>query len=101
MTTEPFASLLPDFIRLPNYGQREPHCTLTRTALDLLVRPQEANKFKPPVKSKLFSPSGAFWMRLTFARPAALTAAFFFRKLNIWLVFNVRKPSGLITTIER
>jgi hypothetical protein len=32
---------------------------LTRTALDLLVRPQEANKFKPPVKSKLFSPSGS------------------------------------------
>jgi hypothetical protein len=50
--------LVPDFIRLPGYGQREPRTNLSRSALDLLIRPQKANGFKPPVASKLFSQAG-------------------------------------------
>ncbi len=50
--------IVPDFIRMPGYGQREPRTNLTRSALDLLIRPQKANGFKPPVVSKLFSQAG-------------------------------------------
>lgn len=49
---------VPDFIRLPGYGQREVRTNLSRSALDLLIRPQKANDFKPPVASKLFSQMG-------------------------------------------
>jgi len=42
----------PDFIRLPSTGYKCPHSKLNRSALDLLVRPQKANNYKPPVKSK-------------------------------------------------
>jgi hypothetical protein len=49
---------VPDFIRLPGYGQREPRTNLSRSALDLLIRPQKANDFKPPVASRLFSQVG-------------------------------------------
>jgi hypothetical protein len=49
---------VPDFIRLPRGGTRDPHSNLTRSALDLLIRPQQANDFRPPVESKLFGPPG-------------------------------------------
>jgi hypothetical protein len=51
--------VIPDYIGLPRYGQRDPRTNLTRTALDLLTRPQKANDFKPPVVSKLFSQFGS------------------------------------------
>lgn len=50
---------IPDFIRLPSYGQREPRTQLTRSALDALIRPQASNNWKPPVASRLFSPGGS------------------------------------------
>jgi len=43
----------PAFIRLPPVGDQEPHTGLSRSALDQLTRPQEANEFKPPVRSRI------------------------------------------------
>ena len=48
----------PAYVRLPRWGAREPNTGLTRTALDLLTRPQEANNFRPPVKSKILKQTG-------------------------------------------
>lgn len=48
----------PAYIRLPKWGQRCPHTGLTRTALDQLTRPQNANDFRPPVKSKILKMTG-------------------------------------------
>jgi hypothetical protein len=49
----------PVFIRMPRYGQKCPHTGLTRSALDLLTRPQPANNFRPAVKSRLMRQTGA------------------------------------------
>src|SRR5262245_12016976 len=43
----------PLFVRLPKSGLACPHSSLSRSAMDLLVRPQEANNFRPPVKSRI------------------------------------------------
>jgi hypothetical protein len=48
----------PLFIRIPPGGTQCPHCGLSRTTLDLLTRPQPANEYKPPVKSRLFRQTG-------------------------------------------
>ena len=54
---DPYTST-PVFIRLPRYGQKCPHTGLTRSALDLLTRPQPANNFRPAVKSRLMRQTG-------------------------------------------
>jgi hypothetical protein len=43
----------PEFIRLPRNGERCPYSSLTRTAMDQLVRPQAFNDFNPPVESRI------------------------------------------------
>jgi hypothetical protein len=48
----------PRFIRLPRTGDACPHSGLSRTALDLLSRPQAANGFHPPVESKVLLQTG-------------------------------------------
>ena len=48
----------PVWIRLPRRGSTCPHCGLNRSALDKLVRPQELNKFKPPVESRILKMEG-------------------------------------------
>jgi len=49
---------LPAYIRLPRSGNLCPHCGLTRSALDILTRPQEINNFRPPVESKIMHQTG-------------------------------------------
>ena len=39
-------------------GERCPFTGLTRSALDLLTRAQEANNFRPPVRSKILRLTG-------------------------------------------
>jgi hypothetical protein len=53
-----FAGTVPAFIRLPKSGNADPHTGLSRSALDLLVRPQPGNDFRPPVKSKMLKMTG-------------------------------------------
>src|SRR2546430_4755678 len=53
-----FGETQPDYIRLPKSGNAEPHSGLSRSALDLLIRPQPANDFRPPVKSKMLRMTG-------------------------------------------
>jgi hypothetical protein len=43
---------LPEYIRMPKVGEREPITNLSRSSIDRLVRPQECNDFKPPVASR-------------------------------------------------
>jgi hypothetical protein len=53
------STVVPEFIEIPRSGAREPHTILTRSALDLLTRPQQANDFNPPVQSRLFFQTGS------------------------------------------
>jgi hypothetical protein len=48
----------PVFIRMPRYRQKCPYTGLSRSGLDLLTRPQPANNFRPPVKSRLMRQTG-------------------------------------------
>jgi hypothetical protein len=48
----------PRYIRLPRGGHLCPHSNLSRSALDLLTRPQEKNDFSPPVASKILKQTG-------------------------------------------
>lgn len=50
---------LPDYLRLPKWGDRDPYFGLSRTALDQLTRPQPFNDFRPPVKSKILKMAGS------------------------------------------
>jgi hypothetical protein len=50
---------VPIFIRLPKVGQACPYSQLSRTMLDQLTRPQQANNFKPPVVSKVLRAGGS------------------------------------------
>jgi hypothetical protein len=52
------SSFDPSFIRLPKPGAHCPYTQLSRSALDLLVRPQKANNFRPPVVSKVVKREG-------------------------------------------
>jgi hypothetical protein len=52
-------SAVPDYLRLPKWGERDPHFGLSRTALDQLTRPQPFNNFRPPVKSKILKMAGS------------------------------------------
>jgi hypothetical protein len=51
-------SIQPVFIRLPKGGKLCPYTGLSRSGLDQLTRPQEANKFNPPVKSRIVQQIG-------------------------------------------
>ena len=43
---------------MPRYGTACPYSSLSRSAVDLLVRPQPKNDYRPPVKSKIFRAEG-------------------------------------------
>ena len=45
-------------IRLPRTGERCPWTELSRSALNDLILPSKANKFSPPVQSKVLRASG-------------------------------------------
>jgi hypothetical protein len=55
---QPAIAIQPDYIRLPKWGARCQHTGLTRSCLDLLTRPQPANDFRPPVRSKILKMTG-------------------------------------------
>jgi len=48
----------PLYVRLPKWGAREPNTGLSRSALDVLSRPQVLNGFAPPVKCKILKMAG-------------------------------------------
>ena len=54
----PILGVMPLYIRLPKWGSREPHTGLSRSAIDLLTRPQELNNFAPPAKCKILKMEG-------------------------------------------
>jgi hypothetical protein len=43
---------LPEYIRMPKVGEKEPISKLSRSSIDRVVRPQKCNNFKPPVVSR-------------------------------------------------
>jgi hypothetical protein len=49
----------PETIRLPKSGDHDPYFGLTRSAINAVVLPTEANGFKPPVKSFVLRKKGA------------------------------------------
>ncbi len=49
----------PEWVRLPRTGQKCPHTGLSRSALNQLVLPTNANGFKPPVHSVVLRHRGA------------------------------------------
>jgi len=51
--------VVPEFIRLPKPGSREPFTGLSRSTLNALILPMELNGFKPPVHSVLLRKRGA------------------------------------------
>jgi len=55
---------VPDYIRLPPAGTLCPRTGLSRSALDLLCRPQAKNSFAAPVKSRLVKLKGDRLIRL-------------------------------------
>lgn len=55
----------PQYVRLPQAGQLEPHTGLGRSFLNSLILPSPANHFKPPVRSiSLRKPGRRFGVRL-------------------------------------
>ncbi len=57
-SSQVYKSAQPCYIRLPRSGNSCLHSGLSRSALDLITRPQEANDFKPPVASKILKQVG-------------------------------------------
>ncbi len=53
------ATIEPEFLRLPRPGLLCPHTGLSRSYLNSLVLPTEANKHKPPVRSFCLRQRGA------------------------------------------
>lgn len=49
----------PEFIRLPKAGAQDPYTGFSRSGLNALILPTEANGFKPPVKSICLRNRGA------------------------------------------
>jgi hypothetical protein len=47
------------YTRIPPQGTVDPISGLNRSALDKLIRPQEANDFNPPVRTKILRARGA------------------------------------------
>jgi hypothetical protein len=52
-------SIVPEFIRLPKPGSREPFTGLSRSKLNQLILPSEENGHKPPVRSVVLRKRGA------------------------------------------
>ena len=52
-------SVVPEFIRLPKPGSREPFTGLSRSKLNQLILPSAENGFKPPVRSVVLRKRGA------------------------------------------
>src|SRR4051812_49324395 len=52
-------TLRPEFIRLPKPGKQCQHTGLSRSAVNELILPTEANGHKPPVKSFVLRKRGA------------------------------------------
>jgi hypothetical protein len=52
-------SVVPEFIRLPKAGSREPFTGLSRSKLNQLILPNPENGFKPPVRSVVLRKRGA------------------------------------------
>jgi hypothetical protein len=48
----------PEFIRLPGTGKRCPYTHLSRSKLNELILPCEANDYHPPVRSKVLRQRG-------------------------------------------
>src|SRR6516165_9441565 len=57
--TSPFVAGIARYTRIPPQGTVDPISSLNRTALDKLIRPQEANDFNPPVRTKILRARGA------------------------------------------
>ena len=57
--TRPFGSSKPAWTRLPKTGEREFWSGLTRSTLNFLILPCEANQFRPPVHSVSIKRRGA------------------------------------------
>lgn len=55
----PVSPHIPEFLRLPRPGNRCPFTGLTRSYMNLLVLPTEANGHKPPVRSYVLRRKGA------------------------------------------
>jgi hypothetical protein len=53
------STVVPEFIRLPKPGSRDPFTGLSRSFLYELILPSEANGFKPPVRSVHLRKRGA------------------------------------------
>jgi hypothetical protein len=49
----------PEYMRLPRAGERDPIFGLSRTVLNELILPCEANDFRPPVRSVVLRKRGA------------------------------------------
>jgi hypothetical protein len=58
--SHPESKSFPEYVRFPKReaGAREAYTNLAWATLDRLVRPQECNNFRPPVKSKLVRTRG-------------------------------------------
>lgn len=52
-------SATPEFVRLPKPGRLCPFTGLSRSYMNLLILPTQANKNKPPVKSFVLRKKGA------------------------------------------
>ena len=57
--TSPFVAGIARYTRIPPQGAVDPISSLNRSALDKLIRPQEANDFNPPVRTKILRARGA------------------------------------------
>ena len=55
----PFVAGIARYTRIPSQGTVDPISSLNRSALDKLIRPQEANDFNPPVRTKILRARGA------------------------------------------
>ena len=55
----PFVAGIARYTRIPPQGAVDPISSLNRSALDKLIRPQEANDFNPPVRTKILRARGA------------------------------------------
>jgi len=49
----------PEWLRLPAPGKRCPHCGLSRSTLNELTLPRQANENRPPVKSVVLRKRGS------------------------------------------
>lgn len=57
--TSPSLAGMARYTRIPPQGTVDPVSGLNRSALDKLIRPQEANDFNPPVRTKILRARGA------------------------------------------